>query len=116
MTWGRKASVVRVPAMKPSAVIVNAIFLFVQALHKRYHSRMVSAENTVGRALTELHQLGGRASRNELTERLGCGRSVMGYVLGELVERGLVEIDRSVSLAPGRQGGRPSHGVVIGED
>jgi predicted NBD/HSP70 family sugar kinase len=75
-----------------------------------------SAQNTVSRALTELHKLGGRASRNELTERLGCGRSVTGYALGELVERGLVEIDRSVSLAPGRHGGRPSHGVVISED
>jgi predicted NBD/HSP70 family sugar kinase len=75
-----------------------------------------SAQNTVSRALTELHKLGGRASRNELTEWLGCGRSVTGCARGELVERGLVEIDRSVSLAPGRQGGRPSHGVVIGED
>jgi len=74
---------------------------------------MRAPENTVGRALTELHQLGGRASRNELTERLGCGRSVMGYVLGELGDRGLVEIDRGVSLAPGREGGRPSHGVTI---
>jgi predicted NBD/HSP70 family sugar kinase len=77
---------------------------------------VASAHNTVSRALTELHRLGGRASRNELTERLGCGRSVTGYALGELVERGLVEIDRSVSLAPGRQSGRPSHGVVIGAD
>lgn len=63
----------------------------------------------LGQLLLALHESGGTASRAELTDRLGVGRSVMGYLLGELADRSLVRIDRSgVS-----NGGRPSHRVVL---
>jgi predicted NBD/HSP70 family sugar kinase len=64
----------------------------------------------LSRLVTQLHVLGGTASRAELTERLGCGRSVMGYLLGDLVHRGVVEIDRR---AGGGEIGRPSHRVSV---
>jgi hypothetical protein len=66
--------------------------------------------DALSQLITELHVLGGSASRAELTERLGCGRSVMGYLLGDLVQRGVVEIDRGVG---GGEIGRPSHRVNV---
>jgi predicted NBD/HSP70 family sugar kinase len=62
-----------------------------------------------------LHMLGGAASRSELTELLGCGRSVMGYLLGELTDRGLVIIDKAGGPAASVDGGRPSHRVMVAE-
>ncbi|CAM3891474.1 ROK family protein [Kibdelosporangium persicum] len=67
-------------------------------------------KDTLGQLLLELHVSGGQASRAALTDRLGCGRSVMGYLLGELADRSLVRIDRTGGK-PG--GGRPSHQVII---
>jgi predicted NBD/HSP70 family sugar kinase len=92
-----------------------------------------SSRDTLAQLLTELHLLGGTASRAELTERLGCGRSVMGYLLSELVDRGVVTIDRATAAPPPpppppprppRHGGpppahpaqptgRPSHQVTV---
>jgi predicted NBD/HSP70 family sugar kinase len=66
--------------------------------------------STLSQLVTQLHLLGGSASRAELTERLGCGRSVMGYLLGDLVSRGVVTIDQAAG--PGRAG-RPSHQVSV---
>jgi predicted NBD/HSP70 family sugar kinase len=66
--------------------------------------------DTLSQLVAELHLLGGTASRAELTERLGCGRSVMGYLLGDLAQRGVVEVDRGVG---GGEIGRPSHRVRI---
>jgi predicted NBD/HSP70 family sugar kinase len=66
--------------------------------------------DALAQLLTELHVSGGTASRAELTEGLGCGRSVMGYLLGDLVQRGVVDIDRGVG---GGEIGRPSHRVSI---
>jgi predicted NBD/HSP70 family sugar kinase len=70
--------------------------------------------DTLGQVLLALHESGGVASRAELTDRLGVGRSVMGYLLGELAERHLVRIDRTGGRAPG-EGGRPSHRVIVTE-
>jgi len=84
-------------------------------------------EAGLAQLITQLHLLGGTASRAELTERLGCGRSVTGYLLGDLVRRGVVAIDRSAPGATtdggtadggtvgGRTvaGGRPSHRVRV---
>lgn len=61
--------------------------------------------------VTQLHLLGGTATRAALTERLGCGRSVMGYLLHELAARGVISIDRAGRPARGRETGRPSHQV-----
>jgi predicted NBD/HSP70 family sugar kinase len=86
--------------------------------------------DTLAQLVTELHLLGGTASRAELTERLGRGRSVMGYLLSELTDRGIVTIDRATTTQPtgrqptgrqptGRQPtgrpstGRPSHQVTV---
>ncbi|MCE7012094.1 ROK family protein [Kibdelosporangium philippinense] len=69
-----------------------------------------ASKDTLGQLLLTLHVSGGQASRAELTDRLGCGRSVMGYLLGELADRSLVRIDRTGGK-PG--GGRPSHQVTI---
>src|SRR5580704_13745132 len=66
--------------------------------------------DNLSQLVSELHLLGGTASRAELTERLGCGRSVMGYLLGDLAQRGVVEVDRGVG---GGEIGRPSHRVRI---
>jgi predicted NBD/HSP70 family sugar kinase len=70
-------------------------------------------KDTLGQLLLALHVSGGTASRAELTDQLGVGRSVMGYLLGELADRALVQIDRS-----GRRtdGGRPSHQVMLASD
>nr|WP_198151306.1 ROK family protein [Kibdelosporangium sp. MJ126-NF4]CTQ88932.1 Xylose-responsive transcription regulator, ROK family [Kibdelosporangium sp. MJ126-NF4] len=67
-------------------------------------------KDTLGQLLLELHVSGGTASRAELTDRLGCSRSVMGYLLGELADRSLVRINRTGGKA---EGGRPSHQVDI---
>jgi predicted NBD/HSP70 family sugar kinase len=66
----------------------------------------------LGRALTELHLAGGETTRAELTRVLGCGRSVMGYLLGELEGEGLVEVAAG-TVAAGEGGGRPSQRVRI---
>jgi predicted NBD/HSP70 family sugar kinase len=71
---------------------------------------MGQGADTLSQLITELHAVGGAASRAELTERLGCGRSVMGYLLGDLAHRGVVEIDRGVG---GGEIGRPSHRVSV---
>src|SRR5262249_37435970 len=63
--------------------------------------------------VTQLHLSGGTASRAELTERLACGRSVMGYLLGELAEAGVVSIDRAAAPTGARETGRPSHRVSV---
>jgi predicted NBD/HSP70 family sugar kinase len=68
-------------------------------------------KDTLGQVLLALHESGGTASRAELTDRLGVGRSVMGYLLGELADRDLVRIDRTGDRAP--SGGRPSHRVIV---
>ncbi|MET0233335.1 MAG: ROK family protein [Kibdelosporangium sp.] len=70
-------------------------------------------KDTLGQLLLALHVSGGTASRAELTDQLGVGRSVMGYLLGELADRALIRIDRS-----GRRtdGGRPSHQVMLASD
>jgi predicted NBD/HSP70 family sugar kinase len=70
--------------------------------------------DTLGHLLLALHESGGTASRAELTDRLGVGRSVMGYLLGELADRDLVRIDRSGGRTTG-EGGRPSHRVMVTE-
>jgi len=74
------------------------------------------AKDTLGELVLNLHELDGTASRAQLTEQLGCGRSVMGYLLGELTSRGLVSVDRASGRAPGTDGGRPSHQVRIAQD
>jgi predicted NBD/HSP70 family sugar kinase len=66
--------------------------------------------DSLSQLITELHMLGGTASRAELTDHLGCGRSVMGYLLADLAHRGVVEIDRKVG---GGEIGRPSHRVRV---
>jgi predicted NBD/HSP70 family sugar kinase len=67
---------------------------------------------TLSRALTELHLAGGEASRAELTRALDCGRSVMGYLLGELEDEGLVEVEAGTRPAT-EGGGRPSQQVTV---
>ena len=74
---------------------------------------MFARQESLGQLITALHLLGGSASRSELTERLGCGRSVMGYLLGELADRGVVSIDRSGVAPQGGEAGRPSHQVSL---
>lgn len=73
-----------------------------------------SSRDSLGQLLLSLHMLGGAASRAELTELLGCGRSVMGYLLGELTDRGLVTVDKAGGQST--EGGRPSHRVHIADD
>ncbi len=75
-----------------------------------------SGRDSLGQLVFQLHTLGGEASRAELTELLGCGRSVMGYLLGELIDRGLVTVDKSGGQAATSDGGRPSHRVLIADD
>lgn len=70
--------------------------------------------DALAQLVMHLHLLGGSATRAELTERLDCGRSVMGYLLGELTDRGLVTVDRGARPRTG-EGGRPSHRVRIAE-
>jgi predicted NBD/HSP70 family sugar kinase len=70
---------------------------------------------TLGQVLLALHTAGGSATRAELTDQVGCGRSVMGYLLGELADRDLVRVDRTGGRAPSADGGRPSHRVVIAD-
>jgi predicted NBD/HSP70 family sugar kinase len=72
-----------------------------------------ASKDTLGQLLLALHVSGGTASRAELTDQLGVGRSVMGYLLGELVDRSLVRIDRSGRRT---EGGRPSHQVMLASD
>lgn len=67
---------------------------------------------TLGRALTELHLAGGEMSRAELTRALDCSRSVMGYLLGELEDEGLVEVEAGTRPAT-EGGGRPSQRVRV---
>jgi predicted NBD/HSP70 family sugar kinase len=71
-----------------------------------------SGGGTLSRALTELHLAGGEESRAALTRSLDCGRSVMGYLLGELEEEGLVAVEAG-TRAPGGGGGRPSQLVTV---
>jgi predicted NBD/HSP70 family sugar kinase len=66
--------------------------------------------DALSQLVTLLHVLGGTASRAELTERLGCGRSVMGYLLGDLASRGVVTIEPTAGQG---RAGRPSHQVSI---
>jgi predicted NBD/HSP70 family sugar kinase len=66
--------------------------------------------DSLAQLITELHVLGGTASRAELTERLGCARSVMGYLLGDLAHRGVIYVDKGVG---GGEIGRPSHRVRV---
>lgn len=73
------------------------------------------ARDGLGQLVRNLHLLGGSASRAELTELLGCGRSVMGYLLGELTDRGLVTVDKAGGQAPTTDGGRPSHRVRVAD-
>jgi predicted NBD/HSP70 family sugar kinase len=51
-----------------------------------------------------------------LTDRVGCGRSVMGFLLGELTDRGLVTVDRKPAADGKPDGGRPSHRVAVSHD
>ncbi|MCP3804712.1 ROK family protein [Allokutzneria sp. A3M-2-11 16] len=74
------------------------------------------ARDSLGSLVLQLHTLGGVASRAELTERLGCGRSAMGYLLGELRSRGLVSIDPAGGRTSSADGGRPSHSVLVADD
>ncbi|GAB3884025.1 hypothetical protein GCM10029964_044390 [Kibdelosporangium lantanae] len=69
-------------------------------------------QDALGQLLLALHTAGGTATRTDLTDQLGVGRSVMGYLLGELAARSLVEIDRS---GVSSSGGRPSHRVHIAD-
>ena len=71
--------------------------------------------NNASRLLTLLHHAGGSATRAELTAALDCGRSAVGYALGELVNRGLVGVDEHPPARPGDASGpgRPSHRVLI---
>ncbi|MEC3954222.1 hypothetical protein VMT65_14380 [Nocardia sp. CDC153] len=46
--------------------------------------RQDSGRDSLAALITHPHLLGGTASRAALTERLGCGRSVMGFLLAEL--------------------------------
>ncbi len=71
-----------------------------------------SATPGLSQALTALHVAGGASSRAELTRRLGCSRSVMGYLLGELAEAGLVTVEPGTER-PGSAGGRPSQLVRV---
>jgi predicted NBD/HSP70 family sugar kinase len=86
----------------------------------------VGGHSALSQLVTQLHLLGGSASRAELTERLGCGRSVMGYLLGDLVSRGVVTVDQAAAPPAGSAGspasrptagsaraGRPSHQVSV---
>jgi predicted NBD/HSP70 family sugar kinase len=66
--------------------------------------------DALSQLVTELHVLGGIASRAQLTERLGCGRSVMGYLLGDLAQRGVIYVYKGVG---GGEIGRPSHRVRV---
>jgi predicted NBD/HSP70 family sugar kinase len=66
--------------------------------------------DALSQLVTQLHLLGGTASRAELTERLRCGRSVMGYLLGDLASRGVVTIEQA---AGNGRAGRPSHQVRV---
>jgi predicted NBD/HSP70 family sugar kinase len=70
-----------------------------------------SGGGTLSRALTELHLAGGEESRAALTRTLDCGRSVMGYLLGELEEEGLVVVEAGTRAPSG--GGRPSQQVAV---
>jgi predicted NBD/HSP70 family sugar kinase len=71
--------------------------------------------DALGQLVEQLHLLGGSATRAELTERLAVGRSVMGYLLGELTERGLVTVDRGGARSRAGEGGRPSHLVRVAD-
>jgi predicted NBD/HSP70 family sugar kinase len=73
----------------------------------------VAGGGMLGRALAELHLGGGEASRADLTRALDCGRSVMGYLLGELEAEGLVEVEAGTRAAT-EEGGRPSQRVRVG--
>jgi predicted NBD/HSP70 family sugar kinase len=68
--------------------------------------------DALSQLVTQLYLLGGTASRAELTERLGCGRSVMGYLLGDLASRGVVTIEQ---VTGNGRAGRPSHQVRVAE-
>lgn len=72
--------------------------------------------DTLAKTLFELHLLGGAAARGELTDRVGCARSVMGFLLGELTDRGLVTVDRQPAAERKPDGGRPSHRVSVSDD
>lgn len=76
---------------------------------------LVPGRDAMGRLLMHLHLLGGTATRAELTELLGCSRSVMGYLLGELTDRGVTAVDRAARGAATPEGGRPSHRVSVAD-
>src|SRR5690349_2024292 len=102
-TCGRKLSIVSAPATKPKTV--TFLLRFVQLLYKLRLGAMASlaqerSRDSLGALVLQLHMRGGIASRAELTEVLGCGRSAMGYLLGELTSRGLVSIDPTGGPAP----------------
>jgi predicted NBD/HSP70 family sugar kinase len=69
-----------------------------------------AGRDALSQLVTQLHLLGGTASRAELTERLRCGRSVMGYLLGDLASRGVVTIEQASGNG---RAGRPSHQVRV---
>ena len=71
--------------------------------------------NNASRLLTLLHRSGGEATRAELTARLGCGRSAVGYALTDLLNRGLIRVDERPGLRRGDSTGpgRPSHHVQV---
>jgi predicted NBD/HSP70 family sugar kinase len=73
-----------------------------------------AGNDALSRTLYALHLRGGTATRAELTVELDRGRSAMGYLLGELRARHLVEIDPRASRPTGA--GRPSHRVVVARD
>ncbi|MEC3917901.1 ROK family protein [Nocardia sp. CDC160] len=75
--------------------------------------RQETGRDSLAALITQLHLLGGTASRATLTERLGCGRSVMGFLLTELTDRGVVTVDRAARPSNGQDTGRPSHRVSI---
>src|ERR1700678_3026392 len=117
-TCGRKLMVVSAPEQSPSAVIMEAP-QFVQLLYKPILVVVMASgqevepgRDALSQLVTLLHVLGGTASRAELTERLGCGRSVMGYLLGDLASRGVVTIEQAVGNG---RAGRPSHQVRVAE-
>lgn len=74
-----------------------------------------AGRDALSQLVQRLHYLRGTATRAELTELLGCGRSVMSYLLGALTDRGLVTVDRGGARPRAGEGGRPSHLVRVAE-
>src|SRR3954466_3389045 len=72
--------------------------------------------NALAQALLELHLLGGTAARGELTDRLGCGRHVMGVLLAEVTHRAAVGVEPKPRGGARSDVGRPSHRVGVSAD